>query len=259
MREDVVTLLDGRLVETLEVGDRSGPAVILFGGTPSTRGSAEFLRRPAEQSGVRVIGISRPGYCGSTWTTPGFASMAADAAQVADHYRIDRLAVLGMSGGGPFAAGTAAVLGDRVNALGLAAAVSGWLNDPDRPGDRVFDQWAAVANGGDEPAAVRGICDPFAAWLDPLLDKSDGDLTAEFDDPQDADLYTPSSAASSPRSCERRRTATTATRSTASLTEPGTSISARSWPARCSGMAATTIRRRWAMPSGISNVSPTLN
>ena len=66
-------------------------------------------RRPT--SGLRWVSYDRPGYGGST-PLPGrdIASAAADTAAVADALGIERLAVIGHSGGGPHALACGALL-----------------------------------------------------------------------------------------------------------------------------------------------------
>ncbi|MEV4574500.1 alpha/beta hydrolase [Nonomuraea jabiensis] len=92
-------------------------------GTPNVGTPPEPLFTAAAELGLRWVSFDRPGYGGSS-VAPGrtIASVAADAATVADALGIDRFAVAGYSGGGSYALGCAAVLGSRVQAvLGLAA------------------------------------------------------------------------------------------------------------------------------------------
>jgi pimeloyl-ACP methyl ester carboxylesterase len=64
---------------------------------------------------MRVVTFDRPGY-GKSTRHPGrtVAGGAGDVAAVADHLGLDRFAVIGASGGGPYALATAAALHDRV-------------------------------------------------------------------------------------------------------------------------------------------------
>ncbi|WP_431929454.1 alpha/beta fold hydrolase [Nonomuraea jabiensis] len=92
-------------------------------GTPNVGTPPEPLFTAAAELGLRWVSFDRPGYGGSS-VAPGrtIASVAADAATVADALGIDQFAVAGYSGGGSYALGCAAVLGGRVQAvLGLAA------------------------------------------------------------------------------------------------------------------------------------------
>ncbi len=117
-------LPDGRVVRTMEAGALDGVPLLVFHPTPSSR---LFVRQHADaalRTGVRLIGFSRPGSGGSTMTAPSLRLVAGDAAHVADAAGVRRFAVLGFSGGTPFAAATAALHPDRVTAVGLCAAVA---------------------------------------------------------------------------------------------------------------------------------------
>ena len=125
-------LPDGRLVRTLEAGALDGSPVVVFHPTPSSR---LFIRQHADaalRTGVRLLGFSRPGYGGSTMTAPGLRVVVEDALRVADTVGLERFAVLGFSGGTPFAAAAAALFPDRVRAGGLCAAVAPWREVEDR-------------------------------------------------------------------------------------------------------------------------------
>jgi pimeloyl-ACP methyl ester carboxylesterase len=149
-------LPEGRVVRTLEAGALDGTPVVVFHPTPSSR---LFIRQHADaalRTGVRLVGFSRPGYGGSTMTTPGLRVVAEDALRVADAAGIERFAVLGFSGGTPFAVATAALFPDRVGAVGLCAAVAPWREVED-----------------------RGV--EFDDELERLIDLSDRDLDAAID------------------------------------------------------------------------------
>src|SRR5204862_12764 len=86
---------------------------------------------PGEGVNVRVVTPDRPGIGGSD-PSPGrrVLDWADDVAALADRLELDRFAVLGHSGGGPFAAACAHRLPDRVSALGIACGFA----PMDRPG-----------------------------------------------------------------------------------------------------------------------------
>jgi pimeloyl-ACP methyl ester carboxylesterase len=147
---------DGRVVRFLEAGALDGTPVLVFHPTPSSR---LFVRQHADvalRTGVRLVGFSRPGSGFSTMTAPGLRVVADDAAAVADAAGIDAFAVLGFSGGTPFAAATAAVFPDRVRAVGLCAAVAPWQQVEDRgvEFDAELQELLALAER-DLPAAVE--------------------------------------------------------------------------------------------------------
>src|SRR4051794_11874101 len=115
---------EGRLVRTMEAGTPGGTPVLVFHPTPSSR---LFVRQHADaalRQRVRLVGFSRPGSGGSSMASPGLRLVAEDAVRVADATGLESFAVLGFSGGTPFAAATAALFPDRVRAVGLCAVVA---------------------------------------------------------------------------------------------------------------------------------------
>jgi pimeloyl-ACP methyl ester carboxylesterase len=83
--------------------------------------------RLATRQGIRLISYDRPGYGGST-PQPGrtVADCARDVRAIASGLGIERLAVWGISGGGPHALACAALLPDLVPAVGVLASVAPW-------------------------------------------------------------------------------------------------------------------------------------
>ncbi|MCE9649267.1 MAG: alpha/beta hydrolase [Parvibaculum sp.] len=117
----------GRKLGFAEGGDWDGAPVFYFHGFPGSRLEATLL--PA--SGIRLIGVDRPGY-GLSTARPyrKLADWPKDIAALADHLGIKRFGVVGVSGGGPYAASVAHGLAKRVNALALICG----LGPPEAPG-----------------------------------------------------------------------------------------------------------------------------
>jgi pimeloyl-ACP methyl ester carboxylesterase len=114
---------DGRVMSLREYGDPVGAPVIALHGTPASR-LMYSAAKSAGALGLRLIAPDRWGYGGtSPHPQPTLAAFAADIATAADRLRLDRFAVLGVSGGGPYATATAALLPNRVTALALVAPV----------------------------------------------------------------------------------------------------------------------------------------
>jgi pimeloyl-ACP methyl ester carboxylesterase len=118
---EVFTTAGGREMEYADVGDRAGQPVVYLHGTPGTAGSVQLLEKAAHRNGVRLLAVSRPGYGASTTTAPGLLSVGRDIAEITSGSGIDDFAVLGTSGGGPFALATAAAAPDRVRQVLVAA------------------------------------------------------------------------------------------------------------------------------------------
>ncbi|MEU4190913.1 alpha/beta hydrolase [Kribbella sp. NPDC026611] len=124
MLEQDLRLTDGRTLHTYDTGG-SGFPVIWNHGTPNVGAPPEPLFAAADELGLRWVSFDRPGYGGSTLHRGRtVASVANDTAAVADALGIDQFALAGYSGGGTFALGTAAVLGNRVRAALTLAAIA---------------------------------------------------------------------------------------------------------------------------------------
>ena len=119
-----IRLPDGRLLGYAEYGDPDGLPVLGLHGTPGSRLMYAIADAPARELGIRLLAPERPGFGISTYHRGRtLASYAGDIAAFADALAIERFVVAGVSGGGPYAAACAALLPDRVTALGLISPV----------------------------------------------------------------------------------------------------------------------------------------
>ncbi|HEY2877682.1 alpha/beta hydrolase [Nocardioides sp.] len=150
-----LTLSDGRALEYAELGAPSGQPVLFFHGTPATGGQAAVVADAASAQGLRLVAPTRPGYGDSTVSRPGLAATAADTLELVDQLGLGRFALMGSSGGGPFALATAAAAPDRVSAIWVHASPGSYAEvKPDVLGDddrRALD----LAADGDVEEAMR--------------------------------------------------------------------------------------------------------
>jgi len=122
-RDRAIALGDGRTILLREYGDPAGQPVIALHGTPASR-LMYAAAKSAGAHGLRLIAPDRWGYGGSSpHPRPTLAAFADDMQRVADGLGIERFGVLGVSGGGPYAAAMAVLLRERVTALALVAPV----------------------------------------------------------------------------------------------------------------------------------------
>ncbi|MBU6157333.1 MAG: alpha/beta hydrolase [Alphaproteobacteria bacterium] len=122
-----VTLPDGRKLGYAQFGPRGALPVFYFHGWPGSRLEAGFFNI----HGVQMIGVDRPGYgLSDPHHNRTLADFPRDIEALADHLGLDRFAVVGMSGGGPYAAACAYHFGDRLH----RAAIIAGLGPPDAPG-----------------------------------------------------------------------------------------------------------------------------
>jgi pimeloyl-ACP methyl ester carboxylesterase len=116
---------DGRTLAIEEGGDPAGRPVLVHNGTPNSRHLFAPVAADAAARGLRLIGYDRPGYGGST-PQPGrsVADCAADVRAICAELGIARLAVWGISGGGPHLLACAALLPDLVTAAASLASLA---------------------------------------------------------------------------------------------------------------------------------------
>jgi pimeloyl-ACP methyl ester carboxylesterase len=117
-------LSDGRRIGYAEYGDPDGLPVIALHGTPGSR----FMFAPTDEAararGLLLIAPERPGYGFSdAYHFDTLAETASDVESLADALHFDRFALIGVSGGGPYAVAAAALLKERILRLGLIGPV----------------------------------------------------------------------------------------------------------------------------------------
>lgn len=121
---------DGCVIAVDSTGDQDGTPVLVCHGLADSRLAAQWLRGAAEQLGLRLIAPDRPGTGGSDRRRLSqVADWTEDATLIMDTLGVDSAAVLGISGGGPFASACAAQVPGRVRSLMLVGA----LGSPDWP------------------------------------------------------------------------------------------------------------------------------
>lgn len=122
--ELTMVLPDGRILGYAEYGVPGGIPIIGLHGTPGSRRMFEIAHAAAATLNIRLLAPERPGF-GISSHHPGrdLRSYAKDIAAFADALGISQFAVAGVSGGGPYAAACAALLPERVTALGLVSPI----------------------------------------------------------------------------------------------------------------------------------------
>src|ERR1022692_698858 len=162
-----IPLPGGRLI-VQDAGPPDGLPVLVYNGSPGSRHLCPAALRLARGKGIRLIGVDPPGYGGSAAQPDRrIADSAADARAIADALGITRLAVWGISGGGPVALASAALLPDLIVAACVFAADRIPGVDAHFPADddhgtieanhasQAYDWLIAVAQGTSRPAGGR--------------------------------------------------------------------------------------------------------
>jgi pimeloyl-ACP methyl ester carboxylesterase len=136
-------LRDGRILGYSEFGDPEGKPVFMFHGHPGSRRefSAFDAGDVAAELNARVIAVDRPGH-GLSDFKPGrqILDWPDDVTELADALSVGQFAVLGVSGGGPYAAACAFKIPERLSAT---AIVSG-MGPADAPGVKDGPAWFAA-------------------------------------------------------------------------------------------------------------------
>jgi pimeloyl-ACP methyl ester carboxylesterase len=123
--EGEIRLRDGRRLAYAEYGDPQGKPIFFFHGTPGSRLFHHPDNSVAASAGARIIAVDRPGF-GRSDFKPGrtLLDWPSDVVQLADVLNMERFAVMGYSGGGPYAAVCAYSIPDRLTAAGLVSSIA---------------------------------------------------------------------------------------------------------------------------------------
>ena len=133
-------LPDGRQLGYCCYGELDGHAVVALHGTPGSRYKFSVADSEAKRLGLRLICPDRWGYglSDAPQRSAGLADYASDIESLLEVVGVERFSVVGVSGGGPYAAALAAVLGTRVARLALVAPVAPVDRADRRQGVSVF-------------------------------------------------------------------------------------------------------------------------
>jgi pimeloyl-ACP methyl ester carboxylesterase len=123
--EQTLELLDGRRLGFAEYGRPDGDPCFYFHGHPGSRFEAEVAHEVAASAGIRVVALDRPGYGLSDFEPDRtILSWPRDVEAVADRLGLGRFAVLGASGGGPYALACGHAFPERVSRIGLISSIA---------------------------------------------------------------------------------------------------------------------------------------
>jgi pimeloyl-ACP methyl ester carboxylesterase len=120
-----IQLRDGRRLGYAEWGDPRGRPLLYFHGWPGSRVEGRLGDEPAKAVGIRLIALDRPGMGLSDFQARRtLVDWPDDVIQLANVLGLDRFAVLGISGGGPYAASCAWKLSDRLTRAGIVSCLA---------------------------------------------------------------------------------------------------------------------------------------
>jgi pimeloyl-ACP methyl ester carboxylesterase len=119
-----IYLSDGRRLGYAEYGDPEGKPLFYCHGYPASRFEAALLDPAARKARVRIIAADRPG-CGLSDFQPNrrILDWPSDVVELADALGMDRFAIVGVSGGGPYALACARKIPQRLIAAGVVCGL----------------------------------------------------------------------------------------------------------------------------------------
>jgi pimeloyl-ACP methyl ester carboxylesterase len=159
-----LVLSDGRGMRYLDLGASDGTPVIALHGTPGSGARFAPADAHARSAGLRLIAPDRWGYGGSDPApAPCLETYANDLRDLADHIGLDRFALMGVSGGGPYAAIAAGILRERITCLALVSPV-GPMRGRRGEANGAFHRLCFLALPR-IPGALRLIYEPFRALI----------------------------------------------------------------------------------------------
>ena len=120
-----IRLRDGRQLGFAEWGLSAGAPLFFFHGWPGSRLEGRLGDEAARASDVRLIAIDRPGMGLSAFQLRRtLVDWADDVVELAAALGLNSFGVLGISGGGPYAAACAWKLSDRLTGAGIVSGLA---------------------------------------------------------------------------------------------------------------------------------------
>jgi pimeloyl-ACP methyl ester carboxylesterase len=174
--EGSVRLAGGRRLGFAEFGPSNGRPLVWLHGTPGARLQiAPQARELAHERGVRIVSIERPGVGESTpHAFEAVVDFALDVEQLCDALGLERFAIAGLSGGGPYALACAHEMPERVVAGAILGGVAPSVGPDAAAGGaaayvRPFEPLLRRAHGplGGFMSGLIRVLEPFA---DPVTD-----------------------------------------------------------------------------------------
>ena len=119
-----IRLKDGRQLCYGEFGDAKGRPIFHFHGYPGSRLEGKIIGRVASKHNVRFIAVDRPGMGFSDFKqNRTILDWPDDVIELADFLQIDKFAVEGASGGGPYSLASAYKIAHRLTHVGILSGV----------------------------------------------------------------------------------------------------------------------------------------
>lgn len=123
--DHTIQLKDGRTLGFSEYGDLKGQPIFYFHGWPTSRLQARYIDSAAKKLKIRLISIDRPGYGLSSFKkNRTLLQWSDDVTEFADKLSIKTFGVMGVSGGGPYAAVCAYRIPKRLTRVAIVVGLA---------------------------------------------------------------------------------------------------------------------------------------
>jgi len=107
----------------------NGKPVLYMHGFPGSHKQADFLSRFCEQNNIFLIAFDRPGYGETSRQLCDKQSLSQVAVQLLDYLKIQKVSLMGISGGAPSAWQFALDYPERTNRLGIVCGLAPFTGD----------------------------------------------------------------------------------------------------------------------------------
>jgi pimeloyl-ACP methyl ester carboxylesterase len=125
INDNTVVLKDGRKLGYAEYGDAKGKHLFFFHGWPTSRLHGKRFGEAGKKLRIRVISVDRAGYGLSDYKkNRTLLDYPDDILELADHLNLNKFAVVGVSGGGPYAAVCAYKIPERLTKVGIVVGLA---------------------------------------------------------------------------------------------------------------------------------------
>jgi len=122
--QNTVLLGDGRKLTYADLGDPKGKPVFHFHGFPSSRLEAKIIHTKAEEVGLRLISIDRPGFGLSDFQPKRrIIDWPKDIEELANELKINKFNIFAISTGACYALACASCLAERINKIVIISAL----------------------------------------------------------------------------------------------------------------------------------------
>lgn len=122
---NTLKLHDGRVLGYAEYGDPKGKPIFFFHGWPGSRFSGKETDEAGKKIGVRIISTDRPGIGLSSYKkNRKLIDWPEDVVELSGHLYIQKFSVMGVSGGGPYAAVCAYKIPSRLIKVGIVVGLA---------------------------------------------------------------------------------------------------------------------------------------